>query len=75
MKRIGSLVCGALLASVIAGCDSGINEGMPTSGPMEPQSSNFKETMKTYAGKMQNQKAANKNAAKATPAPTPEETK
>lgn len=74
MKRIGVFLAGLLLASIIAGCDSGIPEGPPKEGPMDPQPAAFKDYMKSNAGKMVNKKKPAKpaSAPAAAPATTPE---
>ena len=52
MKRFGILAAGAVLASIIGGCDSGIQEGAPKEGSLDPQPPGFKEFMKKNAGNM-----------------------
>jgi len=79
MKRSGVLLAPAILAFAIAGCDSGIQEGMAT-GPLPPagQTADFQNEMKKNAGNMVMKKPARKNtppgaaAPATTPAPTPE---
>ena len=54
MKRWGIFLGGALLASVIAGCDSGgLSEGHPAgTTPESAQPSGFQAEMEKNAGKM-----------------------
>lgn len=61
MKHIAVLIAPALMGLTIAGCGGGIEEGHPTSGPMEAQPADFKNNQKQFAGKMQMQKRPTKN--------------
>ena len=75
MKRFGISCAGVFLASMIAGCGGGLDEGPPKDGTTDPQPANFKDTMKKYAGNMANQKRPTGKKAEApasTPAPAAE---
>ena len=56
-RPLGSVLSGFL----VAGCGGGVEEGTPTSGPMDPQTADFKEQMKKNAANMQPKPSQKKN--------------
>lgn len=72
MKRVRTLVVAAFVGSMIVGCESGLQEGSPTEGPMAPANDQFKQEMQKNAAKMQMKGAKPKAAPAAAPA-TPSE--
>ncbi len=74
MKRFGIAFAGVFLASMIAGCGGGIEEGRPTSWSRRTRSPRaLKDFMKQNAGKMANQKkpAKTKNEPTSESHPSP----
>ncbi len=71
MKRFGIALAGVFLASMIAGCSGGIEEGAPKDGPTDPQPQAFKDYMKQNSGNMANQKKPAKTKAKTEQVPNP----
>jgi hypothetical protein len=61
MKRSGIVVGWVFSAFLVAGCGGGVEEGTPTSGPMDPQTADFKEQMKKNAANMQPKPGQKKN--------------
>ena len=70
MKRFGMAFAGVFVASMIAGCGGGLEEGAPKDGPTDPQPQAFKDLMKQNAGKMGNRKKP--ATTEPAPAPVPE---
>jgi hypothetical protein len=74
MKRFGIAFAGVFLASMIAGCGGGLEEGAPKDGPMDPQPQAFKDFMKENGGKMTNVKKPSKASSPAAGSPAPDST-
>jgi len=72
MKRLGSMFGMVLLGSMVAGCDSGSDAGLPKEVPTTTVTNEFKEYMKKAGPNMtkgQRRKGAIAPAPKASPAP------